>query len=497
MNNQLLTIIFGLKLRQARRKAGLGLSELARRCDLAPSYLTEIEQGRKYPKPDKILKLAEALNTSYNELVSLELAPTMSYLEPVLSSPLFQEFPLETFEVEAIDLIELLTRAPDKAGAFLQAMLEIGRQYNLTGEHILRAALRSYQEIHENYFPDLEVAAQQFGANYQLSANRPVTVAQLQQVLSQEFGYSLDWERLAADERLAGYRSVFVNGRQKRLLLNRRLSAAQIKFLLARELGYQFLGLKDRAIMSAPEEVNSFQQVFNDFKASYFGGALLMPRPELLSDLQTFFAFEQWQPTYLLDLLTRYDVTPEMLLYRFSELIPQFFGLKLHFLRFHQQGQQYRLVKQLNMSRVLLPGGIALHEHFCRRWLLVRLLQELESGRDNQTLAIGAQISEFYESQDHFLCFGFARPLVLSPQVLSSVIIGLRMADDFGKTIHFANDTAIPMTIINETCERCPLSNDQCSMRAVPPVRLEESLARSGRKEALHQLLASLRTGDK
>ncbi len=31
-----------------------------------------------------------------------------------------------------------------------------------------------------------------------------------------------------------------------------------------------------------------------------------------------------WDPQPLLDMLTKYDVTSEMLLYRFSELIPQF-----------------------------------------------------------------------------------------------------------------------------------------------------------------------------
>ena len=53
------------------------------------------------------------------------------------------------------------------------------------------------------------------------------------------------------------------------------LSELQKKFILAREIGYQVLGLKERAMTSAPERVDSFEQVLNDFKASYFAGALL------------------------------------------------------------------------------------------------------------------------------------------------------------------------------------------------------------------------------
>ena len=66
MNTELVNIIFGVKIRQARLEDGLTLSEFAQRCDLSPSYITEIEKGRKYPKPDKILKMAEVLDKSYD-----------------------------------------------------------------------------------------------------------------------------------------------------------------------------------------------------------------------------------------------------------------------------------------------------------------------------------------------------------------------------------------------------------------------------------------------
>ena len=58
-------IIFGLKLRQARLAKGLSVTELAERSQLSPSYITEIEKGRKYPKADKIMRLAEALGWRY------------------------------------------------------------------------------------------------------------------------------------------------------------------------------------------------------------------------------------------------------------------------------------------------------------------------------------------------------------------------------------------------------------------------------------------------
>jgi transcriptional regulator with XRE-family HTH domain len=497
MNMDLVNIIFGMKVRQARTELGITLTEFADRCDLSASYVTEIEKGRKYPKADKIIRMAEVLDRSYDELVSIKLAPSLNYLETALASPLLQEFPFEEFGLELGDLVNLLTRAPAKASALLHAMLEIGRQHNLTDEHFLRAALRSFQEIHENYFPELEDAAQAFAAEFALPEAEPVSQERLEAIIRDKYAFTLDWTRLATDERLNSYRSVLVAGSEPHLLLNSRLKSSQIKFLLLREIGYQFLDLTDRAFTSAPDQVDSFQQVYNDFRASYFAGAVLMPRAPMIDDIQTSFAQTTWQPELLMHLLERYDVTPEMLLYRFSELIPQFFGVPLHFLRFHSNDNRYRLIKQLNMSRLLLPSGIALREHFCRRWLTVRLLRELESAGGEQDFAdkplVGAQISEFYESRDRFLCLGFARPLSLSPSVNSSVIVGFRVDNELRRDVQFLNDPALPSVIINETCERCPLTPEQCTVRAVPPTLLQAEAARLRRREALQQLMAELR----
>ena len=73
-----------------------------------------------------------------------------------------------------------MTRKPDKASALLHAILEIGRRYDLQEEDFLRAALRSYQEIHENYFQELEDAALTFASEmdeeYGLTQNLPIVM---------------------------------------------------------------------------------------------------------------------------------------------------------------------------------------------------------------------------------------------------------------------------------------------------------------------------------
>ncbi|MEM7111460.1 MAG: XRE family transcriptional regulator [Chloroflexota bacterium] len=502
MSIALVNIIFGMKIRQARVEANLTLTEFAKQAELSPSYATEIEKGRKYPRANKILKMAEVLGKDYDELVSIKLDPSLAYLESTLSSSILQNFPFAEFGLEASDLVGLLTREPDKASALLHGIVAVGRRYAVTEEQFLRAAMRSYQEVRENYFPEVEEAAvnfqQTFGKTYELDAQEPISLAQLEAILQKEYGYTIDYETIGSHPELKKYRSVYFQGKKPKLLINHALFGRQMRFVLAREIGYQFLGLTVRSHTSTPDQIKSFEQILNDFKASYFAGALLMPRTAVLDDLQQFFDLQKWDPQPLEQMLTKYNVSPEMLLYRFSELIPQFFGVKLHFLRFQQTkgSQNYQLIKQLNMNQLIVPSGIGLDEHYCLRWLSVRLLQDLEA-RAGQTdsdhhilddAPAGVQMSEYLDSRDRFLCIGFARPLVLTPDVYSSVIVGFRVDNDLKNSIRFMNDPAVPNLIINETCERCPLTTDQCHQRASEPTALLAKQQERQRKLALDQL---------
>lgn len=496
MQADLINIIFGMKVRQARMAKGLSLTELARKAGMSASYVTEIEKGRKYPKVDKIYRMAQVLDAEYDDLVSIRLDPSLKHLEIALASPLLQAFPFEAFGVQVGDLVDLLTRAPTEASALIHALTGITRRFDVRDEHFLRAALRSYQEIHENYFPDIEKAAQAFVERHDLSL--APSLEQLKQILIDEFSFTLDESRLSRHPALHDYRSVLLDGGQPHLLLNGDLTTSQLRFLILREIGYCTLSLKTRAVTSPPDVVESFDQVFNDFRASYFAGAVLMPQRRILADIEAFFAQSTWQPRQWLAMLHKYETTPEMLLYRFSELVPQFFGIKLHFLRVNTSGSSYRLVKQLNMSGLPLPSGIGLNEHYCRRWLTVRLLREMVAIEDGTPLPwqephVGIQMSEFIDTREQFLCIGFGRRLSLSPTNKTSVIIGFRVDDDLLNTIRFAQDPTIPSVIINETCERCPLTAQQCKVRAAEPRIYQNQEAVRRRQAALRDLQIEMR----
>jgi transcriptional regulator with XRE-family HTH domain len=478
-------VIFGMKLRQFREQAGLSLTDLGVRIRLSTSYLTEIEHGKKYPKAEKIARMAEALGRNYDDLVSIRLDEELSPLSDFLGSPVLHNFPFHLFGISPAQVVELMTRQPLEASALVNALIGIAESYNIGVEHLYRSALRSYQELNGNYFPEIERAVDEFTQDAKIKSDPTPTYAELQALIEKRFDYRLDDTQLSRHPKLEHFRSVLVmkRGRPPALVINSSLSERQRKFILAREIGYQVLGLKDRALTSAPERVDSFEQVLNDFKASYFAGALLINRDRLLADIKGFFALERWQPHRFRDFLDTYEVTPEIFMYRLTEVLPQYLGIKLHFLRFNHEGGEYRLIKHLNMSQVLIPGGTGLDEHYCRRWLAIRILQDLGQERKGRKKVVepivGVQISRFIDTDARYLCVAMARHMALNRAVTSSVSLGFRYDQEFERTVRFANDRSITRLDIDGTCERCRLTKEECEDRVAPPHRLELQRARN------------------
>jgi len=487
-------VIFGMKLRQFREQAGLSLTDLGARVSLSTSYLTEIEHGKKYPKAEKIARMADALGRNYDDLVSIRLDEQLSPLSDFLASPILHNFPFHLFGISPAQVVELMTRQPAEASALVKALIGIAEQYNIGVENFYRSALRAYQELHENYFPDIESSVDEFVRSSKIESASTPSFAALRELIEKRFNYRIDDKQLSEHPKLLQFRSVLVTrrGRQPLLLINPSLSERQRKFILAREIGYQALDLKERAMTSAPERVDSFEQVLNDFKASYFAGALLMSRGLLLSDLKEFFALDRWQPRRFRDFLGRYEVTPEIFMYRLTEVLPEYFGIKLHFLRFNHEGGEYRLVKHLNMSQVLMPSGTGVHEHYCRRWLAIRILDDLSRERASRKRIaepiVGAQLSRFVDTNASYLCVAMARHLALNPDATSSVSLGFRCDDEFEKTVRFTHDASITRLIIDGTCERCRLTKEECGDRVAPPILLELQRDRRDIEEQLASL---------
>lgn len=487
-----LRLVLGLKLKSLRQDRGLSLTGLAKAAELSVSYLSEIEKGRKYPKPDKLIGLASALGISYDELVSQRVQPALDPIKEVLGSRFLSEFPFRLFGLEPGDLLDLVTDDPVKAGALFRTFLEVGHLYDVHVEQLLFAALRSYQEMHGNHFGELERAAADFRAELGLEPEQKVAAAPLREMLERDYGYSIDERTLPADPELSRFRWVFVAGERPRFFVNGNLLPAQRAFVYAYELGYRRLGLPKRTFpASAWLRVDSFEQVLANFQASYFAGAVIIERQSLLSGLEELFARRRWSPKAAVRLMRSFDATPEMFGYRLTQVIPHYLGLKdLFFLRLnhHRERGVFELTKVLNLSRRPLPFLAGAAEHHCRRWPGFRLLAGPDRAPRQESPLIEARRCHFTTDGSEHLMISMSRRLALSETTDSAVTIALRLTPEARRRLAFHDDPAIPVDEVGSTCERCPLSD--CEERAAPATVLDGSRRDERRAERLRSFLA-------
>lgn len=506
MNGENLRIILGIKLKQLRTEKKFSLKDLSEQTDLSISYLSEIEKGKKYPKPEKIIALAQALGTTFDELVTMKVDEALDPLTAVLNSPALREFPFKLFGIEQQDIMDLFSASPAKAGALLKTFLEIIRGYDMSVEQFILAALRSYQKMQHNYFEDLEEAAERFMAEMQWKAKIPMPTESVKKALTLKYNYEIDESTISSMPELQKFRTIYVPTKttkhtplphaKPRLLLNKDLIDRQKAFIYGRELGYNYLNLKERALTSSWLKVESFEQVLNNFKASYFSGALLMNRHSMVKDLTKLFQKKTWDGAALVAMLDKYAVTPEMLLYRMTELLPQFFGLEeMHFLRFSHRTStgNMKLTKFLNMSQVFAPYGLDLNEHYCRRWLPIGILKREQNelaDRDPTSPLVIVQRPYFVESNIEYFVITVARRFALKPLFHASVSIGFLMNDAFKEKVKFWNDPNIEKIQVNETCERCGLREDVCRDRIAPPTLYMKNERQRVREASLQKILS-------
>jgi len=463
-------LIFGLKLKEIRNEKGISYQELREKTGLSLSYLSEIENGKKYPKGDKIMILAKALGVSYDELVSLKVPRKLEPIVNLIQSDFFKAFPLEQFGLNPQKLVEIISYDPEKINAFVNTVLQVSRNFELKQESFYYAALRSYQELHQNYFADLEEAVEELHLEFPELKDIPFNEKLLTGILL-EIGVRTGMDELQKYPSLRNVRSLY-DEKQRLLHINRGLNSGQMNFLLGREIAFQWTKVKNRPMSTPPYGDHTFEEILNNYRASYFSAALMMPQEEVVRDIRAVGDMKVWDPQMLLGFLDKYDVTPEMIMQRLTNILPAVFGYEnLFFLRFVGEGPDYfTLTKELHLTRLHNPHGNELNEHYCRRWISLDVIRDLykarESDPDIKYLA-GIQRSFYHGTTNEYLCLSIAFPNVSNPEEAVSVTIGFLVDGALERRIKFLRDPNIVRREVNTTCERCPIMD--CKERAVEP----------------------------
>ncbi len=484
-------ILFGLKVKQLRLEQSLSFSDLAKSSGLSVSYLNEIEKGKKFPKPDKIEDLSQALGIPTAELTSAELPQSLAPIAELLQSNFLNELPLDLFGIELIKVVDIIANAPTRVGAFISTLVEISRNYALREDHFYFAALRSYQELNYNYFEEIEQAALKFAEANKLPLDGSVPVEKLEKILKKKFRYNIVEDGLKEYPEFKNMRSIYIP-KNRKLLLNESINKAQKAFQFGKEIGYHSLDLKDRSLSSSLIQVKSFDTVLTHAKAAYFSVALLINKTSFIEGLQKVFDRTTWNGQVLMELAEKYTAATEMFFQRLTNVIPQHFGIKkLFLLRFlhDPKGDYFKIDKELHMHKKHHPHSNGLREHYCRRWMSLTLLQDLnkmqQTGKYSDTI-VGVQRSKYYGTEDEYLCITFARPANPHSNYNVCVTLGMLIDDDLRSKIKFVDDPAILSREVSTTCERCLIEN--CSERVIEPIVIEKKNRRKQMTKRLREL---------
>jgi transcriptional regulator with XRE-family HTH domain len=466
-------ILRALKVSQLREQRGLSIRELGRRANVSSSHLSDIEQGlRPLDNLHMIEALEDALHVEHDFISSRKLDESALMIINFINFTI-----LNQIEISPGEVIQFFKCAPGLMDAIRNALRDIAASYGLgMGEASLnRALLRSYQESRHNYFEEIEESVERFIEEFPVKGD-------------------VKYEDFRKYETLVHKRSIKIQDDKPLLIINQNLFPNQQAFEIGRELGFNYLRLKERDIASPETQSRSFAQLWNETQASYFSGALLINRYALKDELNTLLQKAKFDRRHFFQIMESFSITPEMLLHRTTNLIYKEFGLqKFHFIRFDARKiddqWKYDLTKKyLNISSLLLFDE-SLKEHYCRRWGAIKSLKwfadhEPTIGNAGTYLHVHRSHSiGNKEPVEEHVCISMARRRSLRTDVISSVTLGIFVDDQARETIRFLADEDIQVERIGSTCERCLATAEECGndTRAAEPhiaikKRLEEEI---------------------
>ncbi len=473
MEQDYIKLIFGLKLKQIRTDKNLSLFGLSKLTGLSKSYLNEIEKGKKYPKPDKIAILSDKLDVPYDQLVSLKLDKNLAPIGELLQSKIFKEIPLDLFGIKESDLIDIVANAPAKVNAFISTIIEIAQHYNFSRESFFLASVRSFQEANNNYFDDLEQSVLKFSKAYQVDLSKPISSKDIEEILIEEYGYTINDNELKKHQALGSLRSVFVP-KTKTLLLASGIDEAQRTFIYAKEIAYNYLGITDRLYTFPWIKFESFDQVLNNFYASYFAGALIIPKAELSTQLQKLFERKTFDNSRFMKLMESFNASPESFYQRLTNVLPKAFNIQdLFFLRFtHRAGsEKFHLKKELHLSHQHSPRANETNEHYCRRWVSLNVLKDISKSDKSHEFSV--QISNYVNDDMKYLVLSSATKDPFRENQYRSISVGLLINKQLERKLNFLKDKNLIIHEVGVTCERCAIKD--CQERQAPALILDRA----------------------
>ena len=440
--------------------------------------------------------LAQALGVSYDELISLKLTKDLDYLSTILKTNIIGGMPFDIFGIPAQTIFQLMAEHPQKFGALVGTVLEMARTHDMKVEDFFFATLKSYLDMNQNYFPNVEQKVIQFREKSKLSKEEHLrqflTSTTLINFLTVHYKYKIHLQDFSDYPEELHHHFFFISPTDfKKFFLNANLSEREKVFILVKEIGYNALNLKERLLSSRTYRIDSYAKVHHNFLASYFAGALIIPKDSFVKGIKTFIKLKNWDNQLFLRLVTGYRGTIESYFHRLSQVLPTFLKMKdLFLLKFHfnTQNRSFYLDKELHLSKLHDPHEVKSNEHYCRRWITFTLIEKLLSTKKD--IVAGSQRSSFYGKGNEYLCLSVAWHSELDPNIKICMTIGILLHHRTEMNVNFLSDPRIPRRQVGDICEKCGVHD--CRERMSTPYQLYEKNKEEKAQDAMETAIQSV-----
>ena len=316
-------LTIGRRVRALRTERGLTLDDLAGAIGRAPSQVSVIENGKRELKVGELQRLAKALGTTLDDLLSPEAPSRRAALEIALERA--QRGPLyESLRLPALPVRKTLSDEAIETVLGLHAELQrLHEERAATPEEARRAnvELRAQQRKRGNHFAELETTARELLDAVGHSGG-PLS-QRLASDLASHLGFTLHY----VADLPATTRSV-TDHRNGRIYLPVRESAggdprsALLQALAAHVLGKQ--------------EPRDYADLLRQrVETNYLAGALLIPEASAVAFLA---AAKAARELSVEDLRDAFATTYETAAHRFTNLATVHLGIPVHFLKVHASG---------------------------------------------------------------------------------------------------------------------------------------------------------------
>jgi predicted transcriptional regulator/DNA-binding XRE family transcriptional regulator len=483
----------GARLRALRLERGIAQAEVAKRLGVSPAYLNLIEKGRRSAQLPLVWKALEIFGVEVEPfMASLGEATVDEGLAKLLEEPLLRTLDVDERDLQAMSaepkiattIATLFNLYKNTRGQLDQLIVAMRRDEEARMEKRAIAAfsegglphfehspfdeVTDFLEAHENWFPELEEAAERLRADAGLSSRR-VLSDDLVRLLERK----LDLRVELVDPPREGpsiVRRQDPNGSV--LTLSTGLLEQRLKFQLAHAAGLRLLDSQGLAAAITREFRPRHAETPRLLKihlANYFAGAFLLPYGDFFKDVQ--------RTRYDVELLSNlYEQSYETVAHRVCNLSdPRRRGIPFHFQRVDVAGN---VSKRYSATGLKIPHGSG----GCPKWAVhVAFLNPSVITKQYSVMPDGAT----------YFCFAKLTPAPVQGSLVRGTVYSIGLGTHADNARHLVYADEVPFTSAQElrkmaipagiTCRYCERTD--CNQRAAPSYKFRYQIDEYTKKD--------------